>query len=196
MPGSAHVVSVGSGSQNKETDHTVTEACLASAHSEKQMQRRKRSHVPMFLPLIVPTRDRPLADTTMPCSTLTLFHILLQEAQRRTCPLSQVRPLSTRKESHHLGPQREMPTTGTVPQTTSHLCSWAGCRSTSHLTGRTSVVSPPAPEGAGRRRRRMTGRRSRGPLSSPGPGPQDLRRTQLGAQGRKAGPRCFPEPSV
>lgn len=92
----------------------------------------------------------------------------------------QMRALQTGKERHHLGPERRMPTSwDTLPQTTSYLCSWAGCHSTSRLTGKTSVVSPPAPEGAGRRRRQTTCRRSLGPLSSHGLGRQDLRRTRL-----------------
>lgn len=87
--------------------------------------------------------------------------------------------------SKKLGPAR-MPTSwDALPQTTSHLCSWAGCHSTSHLTGKTFEESPPAPEGAGRRRRRTTCRRSLGPLSCHGLGRQDLRRTRLGRQREK-----------
>lgn len=91
-----------------------------------------------------------------------------------------MRPLSTGKESHHLGP-----TAGILCPITSYLCSWAGCHSMSHLTGRTSVESPPAPEGAGRRRRQMTCRRNPGLLSSHGVGHQGLRRTQLGRRREK-----------
>lgn len=108
-----------------------------------------------------------------------------------------MRPMKTGKKIHHLGPQRRMPTSwDTLLPVTSHLCSWAGCHSMSHLTGRTSVESPPAPEGAGRRRRQKTCRRNLGPLSCHGLGRQDLRRTQLGRPGRRAGPSCFLELSL
>lgn len=80
----------------------------------------------------------------------------------------------------------------TLLRVTSHLCSWAEYHSTSHLTGRTSVESPPTPEATGRRRRQTTCRRILGPLSCLGLGRRDLRRTQLGRWGREVGPsRCL-----
>lgn len=103
--------------------------------------------------------------------------------------------LKTGKQSHHLRPSKKDPhlLAHTLPQVTSHLCSWAGYHSMSHLTGRTSVESPPAPEGAGRRRKWTICMRSLGPLFSHGVGRRGLRRTQLGSRGRKAGPSRFLE---
>ena len=91
-----------------------------------------------------------------------------------------------------LGPQEGCLPAGTPCSQSPHLCSWAECHSMSHLTGRTSVESPPAPEGAGRRRRQTICRRIPGPLSCLGLGRQGLRRTRLGRWGREAGPsRCL-----
>ena len=96
------------------------------------------------------------------------------------------------RKSIILGPQEGCPPAGTPCSRSPHLCSWAECHSMSHLTGRTSVESPPAPEGAGRRRRQTICRRIPGPLSCLGLGRQGLRRTPLGRWGREAGPsRCL-----
>ena len=98
----------------------------------------------------------------------------------------------TGKKSIMLGPQEGCPPAGTPCSQSPHLCSWAECHSMSHLTGRTSVESPPAPEGAGRRRRQTICRRIPGPLSCLGLGRQGLHRTRLGRWGREAGPsRCL-----
>lgn len=129
-------------------------------------RREKWSHILPPTPVMAPPESYPCTIYVIPGSTLTLgiFNFTLRSFKKlRRTPTS-------------------LPT---LSQTISHLCSWAGCHSMSHRTGKTSVESPPAPEGAGRRRRRMTCRRSLGPLSCPGLGRQDLRRTQLGRRREK-----------
>lgn len=112
--------------------------------------------------------------------TLAISHPALRSSEGDLPPFADETPKHREGKSSSWAQRRDARGWGALPQTTPHLCSWAGSHSMSHLTGRTSVESPPAPEGAGRRRRQTTCRRSLGPLSSHGPGRQDRHRTQLG----------------
>lgn len=107
---------------------------------------------------------------------LTVSHSVPRSTEKD--PISTSETMKTGKWTYH-SPLSQLSSSQAAAPSPSHLCSWAECHSMSHLTGKTSVGSPPAPEERGRRRTQMTCRRNLGPLSSLEGEPLGLRRTPL-----------------